>query len=72
MDLAEFQPIAAAPLDGTPVLLTCETHPEFGAHVMGWSTKEKRWEGWAFAPMQKVRTCWDEAQPQPTHFRIVN
>ncbi len=42
MNLADFQPIDMAPLDGTPVLVTCEAHPELGAHVMGWSTKAQR------------------------------
>jgi hypothetical protein len=70
MSLEGFLPIDEAPRDGTPVLLACETNPELGTHLMMWSSKNKRWEGWAFAVVRKVRTWWDEAQPQPTHFKM--
>lgn len=69
MDLSTFRRIESAPLDGTPVQLVCERHPEFGVHVMAWSTANRRWEGWAFAMVRKVRTWWDVAQPQPTHWK---
>ena len=72
MDLSSFSTIASAPLDGTPVLVACDKHPEFGVHLMGWSKQAKRWEGWAFAVVRKVRTWWDEAQPQPTHWKRPN
>ncbi len=70
MSVEGFLPIEQAPRDGTPVLVTCESHPEFGTHLMMWSKKNSRWEGWAFAVVRKVRTWWDETQPQPTHFRL--
>lgn len=38
--------------------------------MMMWSSKNKRWEGWSFAVVRKVRTWWHEAQPQPTHFKL--
>lgn len=72
MDLSTFFPIDTAPRDGTPVILICDTHPEFGAHVMAWSKSRKRWEGWALALVRKVRTWWDESQPQPTHWKPVS
>ncbi|TXH00081.1 MAG: hypothetical protein E6R08_01190 [Nevskiaceae bacterium] len=71
MDLTDFNQIATAPLDGTPVFVACEQHPEFGVHVMEWSKRNNRWEGWAYATVRKVRTWWDEAQPQPTHWKHV-
>lgn len=72
MDLTEFEPIESAPRDGTLVVLACYGHPEFGAHVMGWSRVNCRWEGRVFALMRKVPSWWDESQPQPTHYKIVN
>lgn len=72
MDLSNFEPIESAPLDGTKVIVACEGHPEFGAHLMGWSKIHRRWEGWAFALMRKVPTWWDESQPQPTHWKPAN
>ena len=69
MDLSDFEPIESAPQDGTPVILACDAHPEFGAHVMAWSTANKRWEGWAFGVVRKVKTWWDVGQPQPTHWK---
>lgn len=72
MDLSNFEPIESAPLDGTTVIIAREGHPEFGAHLMGWSNANSRWEGWAFALMRKVPTWWDESQPQPTHWKHAN
>jgi len=72
MDLSTFDPIDAAPRDGTPVIVACERHPEFGQHVMGWSSANRRWEGRAFALLGKLPTWWDESQPQPTHFKLVD
>lgn len=72
MDLSNFEPIESAPRDGTSVIVACEGHPEFGAHLMGWSNAHRRWEGWAFALMRKVPTWWDETQPQPTHWKHAN
>lgn len=72
MDLSDFEPIETAPRDGTKVLVACDAHPEFGAHLMGWSKARTRWEGWAFALMRKVPTLWDEVQPQPTHWKPDN
>ena len=68
MDPSNFEPIESAPRDGTPVLLRCEQHPEFGVHLMGWSGKNHRWEGWAFALLRRMPVWWDDAQPQPTHW----
>lgn len=72
MDLSEFKPIEMAPRDGTAVIVACDEHPEFGAHLMGWSSANRRWEGQAFALLRKVPAWWDEQQPQPTHFKFVN
>ena len=69
MDLSSFTPIETPPRDGTKVLIVCEKHPEFGAHLMGWSQARRRWEGWAFALMRKVPTWWDESRPQPSHWK---
>lgn len=71
MDLTSYNLIESAPRDGTPVILVCESHPEFGAHVMAWSKANNRWEGWAFAIARRVKTWWDVAQPQPTHWKLV-
>jgi hypothetical protein len=72
MDLTTFSPIELAPRDGTPVYLACDTHPEFAMHLMEWSPSNKRWEGWAFTALQRVKTWWDEEQPQPTHWKLTN
>lgn len=72
MDLTDFEPIERAPRDGTLVIVACDGHPEFGAHVMGWSNANRRWEGQVFTVMRKVPSWWDESQPQPTHFKLVN
>ena len=70
MNMSDFAPIESAPRDGTKVIVACEGHPEFGVHVMGWSSANRRWEGQVFALMRKVPTWWDESQPQPTHFKL--
>ncbi|MBV7542209.1 hypothetical protein [Acidovorax sp. sic0104] len=59
MDLNEFEPIERAPRDGTPVILACEGHPEFGSQLMAWSGANRRWEGHAFALLRKVPSWWD-------------
>lgn len=72
MDLSNFAPIKSAPRDGSIVLITCQDHPEFGVHLMGWSKAHSRWEGWALTLMRRVPTWWDESQPQPTHWKHAN
>ena len=72
MDLTDFEPIERAPYDGTLVIVVCDRHPEFGEHVMGWSSANRRWEGQVFALMRKMPSWWDESQPQPTHFKLAN
>ncbi len=61
----DWQPITTAPVDGTPIVLKCESRPDFGSHVMAWSQRRKRWEGEAFAMVRVVPTWWDEAAEQP-------
>ncbi len=61
--------IAEAPMDGTFVYLRCDTHPEYGEHLMCWSRLNKRWECQLFAPMGARIGWWDETCEPPTHFR---
>lgn len=64
----DWQAIESAPRDGTPVQLKCETHPEYGEHLMYWDARRRRWAGYAFAVMRRVDTWWDEEAAQPTHW----
>lgn len=72
LSLPAYEPIEQAPRDGTPVIVMCDSHPEFGEHLMGWSSKNGRWEGTVWTLMRRVSTWWDESQPQPTHFKRVS
>lgn len=67
-----LKPIESAPRDGTPVLLSAESKPEYGEHLMYWSVRSKRWECKVFAPLRSTTGWWDEAASPPTHFRLPN
>ena len=62
------QPISTAPRDGTPITVFRESHPNWGFHRLAWNEKSKRWEGFTFTTLRKVRIAWDRNQPQPTHW----
>lgn len=64
-----FEPIETAPKDGTIVVLTCQSKPEFGEHVMAWSKSRNRWEGMHFGYIGSTPTYWDTEIEQPTHWR---
>lgn len=61
-------PITAEVMDGRVLTVMREDRPEWGAHVLAYNKKTKRWEGIGFAPMAKRRICWEESLPQPTHY----
>jgi hypothetical protein len=66
----ERLPISEAPRDGTLVLLSADTNPEYGEHLMYWSQKNKRWECKVFAPLRVTTGWWDEECNPPTHYRV--
>lgn len=55
---AGWQPIATAPLDGTPVRIR---HREVPSVVMAWNSSTRRWEGYSFTVL---RTYWCPKEPQ--------
>ena len=67
--MTSWHPIETAPRDGTIIRLKCAAHPEYGEHAMYWDSPAQRWEGMAFAPARAVKTWWDEAAEQPTHWK---
>ena len=63
-----WEPIETAPRDETVVRIRCESHPEYGEHIMHWDARHHRWMGIHFGVMGSRPTWWDETAPQPTHW----